>query len=141
MPGVREHGRPTVCHASHDDGDQLLEEPLCRDCYDYLGHVVWQWWAPELWRRFTIAVRRALARTLGLLESRLPDHLTLQYAKVAEYQLRGLIHFHALICLDGPKTDGGFAPAPAGVTAALLAQVIELGHHRHVLRRSTALRG
>ena len=33
----------------------MLGQPLCRDCYDYASHVVWQWWAPELWRRFTIA--------------------------------------------------------------------------------------
>ena len=36
----------------------------------------------------------------------------MQYAKVAEYQRRGLIHFHALIRLDGPDADG-FAAAPA----------------------------
>jgi hypothetical protein len=59
QPGVCEHGRPTVCHAVHGDGDEQLGQPLCGDCYDYLGHVVWQWWAPELWRRFTIAARRA----------------------------------------------------------------------------------
>ncbi|MFC7596328.1 replication initiator [Terrabacter sp. GCM10028922] len=125
MPGVCQHGRPTVCHATHEDGDPLLGEPLCRDCYDYLGHIVWQWWAPELWRRFTIVVRRALAKHIGVSESRLKDHVTVQYAKVAEYQLRGLIHFHALIRLDGPKTDDGFAPAPAGLTAAFLADVVE----------------
>ena len=65
------HGRPTVCHARHADGDELLGQPLCRDCYDYAGHVVWQWWAPELWRRFTIDLRRALAKTLGVPERRL----------------------------------------------------------------------
>jgi len=125
QPGVCEHGRPTVCHATHGDGDELLGQPLCGDCYDYLGHVVWQWWAPELWRRFTIAARRALARSLGVPESRLKDSATVQYAKVAEYQHRGLVHFHALIRLDGPKTDDGFAPAPEGLTAALLARVVE----------------
>ena len=33
----------------------LLGQPLCPDCYDDASHVVWQWWAPDLWRRFTIA--------------------------------------------------------------------------------------
>ena len=47
----------------------LLGQPLCRDCYDYESHLVWQWWAPELWRRFTIDLRRALAKTLGVPES------------------------------------------------------------------------
>ncbi|MEO7785232.1 MAG: replication initiator [Terracoccus sp.] len=126
---VCEHGRPTGCHAQHADGDEQLGQPLCRDCYDYDSHLVWQWWAPELWRRFTIDLRRALARNLGVPEARLSDLATVQYAKVAEYQLRGIVHFHALIRLDGPRppkgTPGGFTSATAGLTAALLARVVE----------------
>ena len=48
----------------------------------------------------------------------------MQYAKVAEYQLRGVVHFHALIRLDGPRTADGFAPAPATIDAALLADLV-----------------
>jgi hypothetical protein len=120
-----EHGRPTACHATHDEGDEILGQPFCAECYDYRRHLVWQWWAPELWRRFTITVRRTLAKYLGIPASRLGDVVTLQYAKVAEYQLRGLIHFHALIRLDGPKTDDGFAPAPDAASASFLALVVE----------------
>ena len=46
----------------------------------------------------------------------------MQYAKVGEYQRRGLIHFHALVRLDGPKTPEGFAPAPESLDAARLAR-------------------
>ena len=63
-----EHGRPTTCFATHDDGDALLGQPLCWECYDYASHVVWQWWAPELWRRFTIALKRLLADRVGVKE-------------------------------------------------------------------------
>jgi hypothetical protein len=56
-------------------------------------------------------VRRLLAKALGVTASRLNDRATVQYAKVGEYQRRGIIHFHALIRLDGPKTDQG-SPAP-----------------------------
>ena len=120
------HGRSTVCHATHTDEDPLLGQPLCGDCYDYPSHLVWQWWAPELWRRFTITLRRALARMLGISPHRLAKIATVQFAKVAEYQLRGLVHFHALVRVDGMTSDeGSHAPAPAGVTAALLASAIE----------------
>lgn len=118
------HGRPTRCTASHSGADRLVGQPICGDCYDYASHVIWQWWAPELWRRFTIALRRAVASWLRVPPSRLKDHATVQYAKVAEYQRRGVVHFHALIRLDGPRTDDGFAPAPAGITANALAQVV-----------------
>jgi hypothetical protein len=120
-----QHGRPTGCPARHGEDDPLLGQPLCGDCYDYASHVVWQWWAPALWRRFTIALRRLVARALGVPAIRLGEHATVQYAKVAEFQLRGVVHFHALVRLDGPKTPDGFAPAPAGIDQAVLARLVE----------------
>jgi hypothetical protein len=107
------HGRPRSCHLRHGQDDPLLGQPLCPDCYDYASHVVWQWWAPDLWRRFTITLRRLIAHALAVPATRLAEVATVQYAKVAEYQLRGLVHFHALVRLDGPRTPDGFAPAPA----------------------------
>ncbi len=118
------HGRAATCHTRHEEGDPLLGQPLCVECYEYTGHVVWQWWAPELWRRFAIALRRLVAHHLGVTETKLRKSATVQYAKVAEYQRRGLIHFHALIRLDGPATDQGFASAPEGFAAADLADLV-----------------
>jgi hypothetical protein len=119
------HGRPRTCHAQHGEDDPALGQPLCPDCYDYASHLVWQWWAPDLWRRFTITVRRLVAKTLGVPASRLSEVATVQYAKVAEYQLRGVVHFHALVRLDGPKTTDGFALAPATLDPVLLARLVE----------------
>ncbi|WP_425562501.1 replication initiator [Microlunatus ginsengisoli] len=39
------------------------------------------------------------------------SHLV-QFAKVAEFQRSGLVHFHALIRLDGPPTPTDDYPAP-----------------------------
>ncbi len=119
------HGRPTTCRTIHEDDDELVGQPLCPDCYDYACHILWQYFAPELWRRFTIALRRGIARSLGCSERSLREHVTVQYAKVAEYQRRGVIHFHALVRLDGPKTEAGYADPPAGLTAATLAEHIQ----------------
>jgi len=91
------HGRPLSCSRRHHETDTCLGEPLCPDCYDYAGAVVWNAHAPELWRRTTIALRRRLDKLAR-------DHGTrikLSYAKVAEFQRRGLVHFHAIIRLDG----------------------------------------
>lgn len=118
------HGRPTGCMAVHGEDDPTVGQPLCPDCYDYASQVVWQWWAPELWRRFTITLRRLLAHRLGTTPGKLGEVASLQYAKVAEYQLRGAVHFHALVRLDGPQTPEGFAPAPAAVTAPVLAALV-----------------
>ncbi len=48
--------------------------------------------------------------------------LRLSYAKVAEYQARGLVHFHAVIRLDGP--DGPDSPPPGWATVPLLDTAI-----------------
>lgn len=118
------HGRSLSCMAVHRECDSLLGQPICWECYDYASHVVWQWWAPELWRRFTITLRRLVARHLGIRPGKLNDHATVQYAKVAEFQLRGVVHFHALVRLDGPRTDDGFAPAPPSLDATVLADLV-----------------
>jgi hypothetical protein len=129
---VCEHGRTLSCGASHDGGDELAGQPLCADCYDYKSHVVWQWHAPELWRRFTIALRRSVARALGVPASRLNERASVQFAKVGEFQRRGVIHFHALVRVDGPKQKNqSFTEPPAGFTADMLSDLV-LQAARHV---------
>lgn len=124
------HGRQLHCGVVHADGVEgrrsagLLGQPLCADCYDYSSHVVWQWFAPDLWRRFTIALHRSLAHHLGVPASGLGEVATVQYAKVAEFQRRGAVHFHALLRLDGPRTPGGISDPPEGVTAELMAGLV-----------------
>lgn len=119
------HGRPLWCMSTHDHDDGVVGQPLCSDCYDYLGHLVWQWWAPELWRRFTIALRRGLAHHLRVSETGCRQLVRVQFAKVAEFQRRGVIHFHALIRLDGPPTsDNAFPPPAIELDADLLVELV-----------------
>lgn len=96
------HGRPLSCTRRHTDDDRFVGQPLCRDCYDYTAHVIWQWHAPELWRRTTIALRRQLARATGMTVKEFRDFARLSYTKVTEFQARGAVHFHAVFRLDGP---------------------------------------
>jgi hypothetical protein len=102
---VCRHGQPRGCGRRHREGDAGLGEPLCPECYDYNGHVLFNWWAPELWRRFTIAFGRHLARRLGISDTVRRRHLRISFAKVAEFQRRGVVHFHALIRLDGRQVS------------------------------------
>ena len=106
-------------HAREED---QLGEPLCPDCYDYTGSVLFNACAPELWRRFTITLRRTLARQAGLTGKAFTAQARLSYAKVAEYQRRGVVHFHAIIRLDGPA--GPATTPPAWATLALLTDAI-----------------
>jgi hypothetical protein len=113
------HGRRLSCGKRHAEADSCLGRPLCPDCYDYDAAVVWNAHAPELWRRTTIAIRRRLAR---LARGRQLGKLQLPYAKVAEFQARGLVHFHAIFRLDTTTPDGHLTP-PA-LTADDLADAI-----------------
>ncbi len=110
------HGRPTCCDVDHAGDDPCLGTPLCPDRYDYEGAVSFNWHAPELWRRFVIAARRELATRAGLRESVSNGTYRLSFAKVAEFQRRGVVHFHAIVRLDG--VDSPFARAPSGFDAA-----------------------
>ena len=102
------HGRPISCPQRHSDDDACLGQPMCPQCYDYDGAVVWNAHAPELWRRTIIAIRRRLDRLAKPHGCR----VRLSYAKVAEFQGRGLIHFHAIIRLDGIDPAHPTAPSP-----------------------------
>nr|WP_184947041.1 replication initiator [Planomonospora venezuelensis] len=116
------HGRVMSCTARHGTEETSLGEPLCPDCYDYAGSVLFNALSPELWRRFTLALRRRLAKTAGLTVRELREQVTVSFAKVAEYQRRGVVHFHAVIRLDGP--DGPTASPPAWATADALADAV-----------------
>jgi hypothetical protein len=116
------HGRPTWCTAIHAEDDRRLGQPICPDCYDYPAHIAFNWHAPELWRRFTIAVRRALAHQTGLSAAEFGRRCRVSFVKVAEFQRRGVVHFHALIRLDGPGED--YQLPQISVDAAGLADAI-----------------
>ncbi|HET9256644.1 MAG TPA: replication initiator [Pseudonocardiaceae bacterium] len=129
-PRLCPHRRPTWCTAIHTEDDPCLGQPICPDCYDYPGHIAFNWHAPELWRRFTIALRRALARTAGLSAAEFARRARVSFVKVAEFQRRGVVHFHALIRLDGPGED--YQPPRLSLDATELAGAIRqaAGHVR-----------
>jgi hypothetical protein len=116
------HGRRLSCGQRHRDTDACLGRPLCPDCYDYAAAVVWNAHAPELWRRTVITLRRQLAK-----KAKAPGvQVKLSYAKVAEFQRRGAVHFHAIFRLDGydPAHPERTVPPPPAFTAELLADLI-----------------
>ena len=109
--GPARTARVMSCTEQHARDDDRLGEPLCPDCYDYTGSVLFNAYAPELWRRFTIALRRTLAQAgPGSRSKACARRLGVSFAKVAEYQRRGVVHFHAVIRLDGPAGPTGHHP-------------------------------
>ncbi|WP_405654631.1 replication initiator [Streptomyces sp. NBC_00019] len=118
----RTDGRPCRCGVHHDQDDDALGTPLNPDTYDYEAAVLWNAHAGQLWRRFSTYLRREVAKRAGLSQRSLRDHARVSFAKVAEYQKRGAVHFHAVMRLDGP--GGGDTPPPTWATAELLTDAI-----------------
>ncbi|MFK0152508.1 replication initiator [Streptomyces sp. NPDC090493] len=126
--GTCEHGRPLGCGGAHAPDTPAVGQPLCADCYDYTGHVLWHAHASKLWDRFVIDVRRRLATSVGLVQSRFADHARLSFARVAEYQKRAAVHVHAVVRLDGP--NGADDEPPAWGTTDLLAVAVRASARR-----------
>jgi hypothetical protein len=128
---VCEHGRPASCGRAHRDGEQAIGQPLCAECFDYQGAVLFNAIVPRLWNKTARALPQMLARELGVSRAVLRQHLRLSFGKVIEYQARGLIHVHAVIRADGPDGPGDVPPPWASadllrtavLTAAGLASV------------------
>jgi hypothetical protein len=116
------HGRDISCPRRHHQDDPRLGRPLCADCYDYEAAVLFNAYAGKLWRRFTTYLPRHLARRAGLTQRQLRSLVRVHYVKVAEYQKRGVVHFHAVIRLDAPGED--YQPPAERFTADLLADAI-----------------
>ncbi|GAA2015324.1 hypothetical protein GCM10009839_08210 [Catenulispora yoronensis] len=107
------------CAARHGFDDPVLGTPLCADCFDYAGAVLWNAHAGRLWHRFTDDLRRVtLPGISGLTKKEFAASVRVSFAKVAEYQRRGLVHFHGVVRLDGP--DGPGTMPPGWATAAML---------------------
>jgi hypothetical protein len=121
------HGRRVGCWQRHDQDDPRLGEPLCARCYQTGAQVLWNALAGRLWSRTTTYTYRALAQLAGISEAGLRRGVRISFAKVAEYQRRGAVHFHAVIRLDTATTCGCtdcLTPPPAGFTADLLERAV-----------------
>jgi len=124
QPAQCRHHRRLWCEAAHHNDDPALGQPLCGACYDYVGHVLFSWHAPELWRRFTIRLRRLLRQQLRARAEN-PDDTRISFMKVVELQRRGLPHFHAVIRLDAAAEPGQAPSAPdTGITALDLVALV-----------------
>nr|WP_031505896.1 replication initiator [Streptomyces megasporus] len=120
------HNRPDSgrcrCGTRHPADDPALGTPLDPERYDYEAAVLWNAHAGALWRRFSIYLRREIAKRAGLTQRAFRQYARVSFAKVAEYQRRGAVHFHAVLRLDGPT--GGDSPPPSWASAELLTDAI-----------------
>ncbi|MFE2482517.1 replication initiator protein RepSA [Streptomyces mirabilis] len=118
----RPGNRPCRCGARHAEDAPELGTPLDPTTYDYAGAVLWNNHASDLWRYFSIYLRREIAKRAGLTQKDAREQSRVSFGKVAEYQKRGAVHFHAVIRFDGP--EGPDTPPPSWASLDLLTDAI-----------------
>jgi hypothetical protein len=101
--------RRCACGAFHEADDPELGAPLDPEGHDWVGQVIWNACSSELWRRVQITLVRLLAARMHIPERVWRILYRLSFAKVAEFQARGAVHFHAIIRIDRQVS---FAPEP-----------------------------
>jgi hypothetical protein len=114
--------RPCRCGRRHQLQDTQVGTPIDPRRYRYAEQVIWNHYAPELWKRTVQTVRRGLAQALGIPGAKLSRVAPVRFAKVAEFQRRGVVHYHAIIRIDGP--DGASSCPPASCTTRLLEEIV-----------------
>ncbi|MFD0026743.1 replication initiator protein RepSA [Streptomyces sp. NPDC127172] len=120
------HNRPSSgrcrCGIQHPEDAPELGTALDPATYDYAAAVLFNNHAGDLWMRFINRLRREIAARARLTQRQLNETARLSYGKVAEFQKRGAIHFHAVIRLDGP--EGPDTAPPSWASVDLLADAI-----------------
>jgi hypothetical protein len=116
------HGRSLACNRTHVDGDPCLGEAICRDCFDYERSGLWNHNVGRLFKRTRTYVERELAHQASITQKRARELVRVAYVKVAEFQRRGVVHFHVLWRLDGQGDE--LVPPPRSFDAQLLADAI-----------------
>ena len=120
--GVRRCHPEAGCKQRHGENDQLLGQAVDPESYDYTGAVIWNALAGKLWHRTTTLIVRSLAGRLHLSEEEFRKRCRVSYGKVAEFQERGVVHFHVIVRLD--SADGPAGPPPESLTLDSLTEAI-----------------
>ena len=115
------HDRPLGCGLRHAPTDALVGQPMCRACYDYAGHVLFNALSTRLWGALCEALYRRLARVAGVRNSEIRKLVRIEYVRAGEYQARGVVHFHVGLRLDGPADR---ERPPAWATSEMLAGAV-----------------
>ncbi|MBS2967101.1 replication initiation protein, partial [Actinocrinis puniceicyclus] len=78
--------------------------------------------ASKLWKALTDTLYHRIAALGGVPRPEVRRLVRVEYVKVAEFQARGVVHFHVVLRLDGAE-GAGSAP-PMWATAELLAEAV-----------------
>jgi hypothetical protein len=112
------HGRSLACGKRHAEDDPCLGEAICPDCFDYERCALFNHNTGRLFKRTKTYVERELARQAGITQAAARELVRVGYVKVAEFQRRGVVHFHTLWRLEHVRNIAPSREKRAGPLAA-----------------------
>ena len=106
-----------------DRDDHQLDQQAAAGLLDYTGAVLFNACARNCGTTHHHLAPDPLTHPAGLTGQALTAQVRVSCTKVAKYRRHGVVHFHAIIRLDGPA--GPADPPPAWATIALLTTAID----------------
>ncbi len=119
---IRDKDGSCPCGARHSHEDEVLGAAVDLGTYRYRDQAMWNHLAPILWKRTVQEIRRQIAHELGVPRHRLGAIVRVRFVKASEFQRRGVVHYHAIVRLDGP--DGPGSEPPPTCSRELLEQIV-----------------
>jgi hypothetical protein len=121
-PAPCPHGVVVACFERHSWDDERMGTPICAKCFEYQGAVLWNAHGSLLFQRTRERIVREVSRLGAVPVRHAREVFRLSYVKVAEFQRRGLVHFHIVVRADGPA--GPSSPPPEWLDAGRLAEAV-----------------
>jgi hypothetical protein len=97
------HGVSRRCGIEHAWEDPIVGAPLCSECYDSVGLILFNAHISRLWDYTLIELRREISRIVGAKVRIGQSIVRLEYLRVFELQHRGALHAHVILRLDGGR--------------------------------------
>ncbi|MCI2976330.1 MAG: hypothetical protein MP439_09695 [Ferrimicrobium sp.] len=94
------HGVSLRCGIEHGWDDPIIGAPLCYECFDSVGLILFNAHISKLWDYTLIELRRELSRIVGQAVRIGQSTVRLEYLRVFELQRRGALHAHVILRLD-----------------------------------------
>lgn len=85
---------PCPCGARHKNGDEVLGTPIDPATYDYAAAADWN---AKCSRLLAVTMQRLSRLAYGNARTSTGRPRQLQWVRVAEFQRRGLVHFHVIV--------------------------------------------
>jgi len=120
---------PLWCDRTHDHHDPALGQPLCRNCYDYIGHVLFSWHAPDSGDALRFSFGASERQLRDRAENR--EHAGVIHERLLNCKGADSPTYHAVIRLDAASEPANHPRRPDTLSARVTSLPWFASSHRY----------